>query len=511
MEAGHFIDGQSVCRGQTKTLYNPARHREAVGAVYLGGEAEVEAALASCQTAFPAWAGLGPGERAQRLQAARQTLAAALPELATLLVRENGKTLGQAERELRRCLETLDRVAGFAPWLADEETHRSQGRQLTIRREPLGIVVAISPWNHPVGLTIKRVAPALLAGNTVIVKPPAVCPLTVTRAIALLAATLPPGVLNLVNGPGGRGGGPPPPPPPTGGGGVTARPRPGLPTLPTGRGGGAGAQRAADPRVRMIALTGGTVTGKQVMADSAPSLKRLSLELGGNDPAIVLPDQSATPELARGLVKNAFNEAGQICFAIKRVYVHRSQHDALLEQLAGVLDEWLVGDGLDPRTSMGPVQNRDQWQLVVQLAEDAAARGAQLRPCGRPVPGTDWEGGYFCLPTLVSQVRADALVVAEEQFGPILPVLAYDSVEDAIAAANATPFGLRSSVWTSDQARGMAVAARIRAGVTSINEHAVLPREWNFIGLSDSGLGRDSIMAGLDEYVHAHAVVTNVQ
>ena len=477
MEAGHFIDGQSVCRGQTKTLYNPARHREAVGAVYLGGEAEVEAALASCQTAFPAWAGLGPGERAQRLQAARQTLAAALPELATLLVRENGKTLGQAERELRRCLETLDRVAGFAPWLADEETHRSQGRQLTIRREPLGIVVAISPWNHPVGLTIKRVAPALLAGNTVIVKPPAVCPLTVTRAIALLAATLPPGVLNLVNGPGGRGGG----------------------------------QRAADPRVRMIALTGGTVTGKQVMADSAPSLKRLSLELGGNDPAIVLPDQSATPELARGLVKNAFNEAGQICFAIKRVYVHRSQHDALLEQLAGVLDEWLVGDGLDPRTSMGPVQNRDQWQLVVQLAEDAAARGAQLRPCGRPVPGTDWEGGYFCLPTLVSQVRADALVVAEEQFGPILPVLAYDSVEDAIAAANATPFGLRSSVWTSDQARGMAVAARIRAGVTSINEHAVLPREWNFIGLSDSGLGRDSIMAGLDEYVHAHAVVTNVQ
>ena len=477
MEAGHFIDGQSVCRGQTKTLYNPARHREAVGAVYLGGEAEVEAALASCQTAFPAWAGLGPGERAQRLQAARQTLAAALPELATLLVRENGKTLGQAERELRRCLETLDRVAGFAPWLADEETHRSQGRQLTIRREPLGIVVAISPWNHPVGLTIKRVAPALLAGNTVIVKPPAVCPLTVTRAIALLAATLPPGVLNLVNGPGGRVGG----------------------------------QLAADPRVRMIALTGGTVTGKQVMADSAPSLKRLSLELGGNDPAIVLPDQSATPELARGLVKNAFNEAGQICFAIKRVYVHRSQHDALLEQLAGVLDEWLVGDGLDPRTSMGPVQNRDQWQLVVQLAEDAAARGAQLRPCGRPVPGTDWEGGYFCLPTLVSQVRADALVVAEEQFGPILPVLAYDSVEDAIAAANATPFGLRSSVWTSDQARGMAVAARIRAGVTSINEHAVLPREWNFIGLSDSGLGRDSIMAGLDEYVHAHAVVTNVQ
>ena len=480
MEAGHFIDGQSVCRGQTKTLYNPARHREAVGAVYLGGEAEVEAALASCQTAFPAWAGLGPGERAQRLQAARQTLAAALPELATLLVRENGKTLGQAERELRRCLETLDRVAGFAPWLADEETHRSQGRQLTIRREPLGIVVAISPWNHPVGLTIKRVAPALLAGNTVIVKPPAVCPLTVTRAIALLAATLPPGVLNLVNGPGGRGG-------------------------------GVGGPPAAPPRVRMIALTGGTVTGKQVMADSAPSLKRLSLELGGNDPAIVLPDQSATPELARGLVKNAFNEAGQICFAIKRVYVHRSQHDALLEQLAGVLDEWLVGDGLDPRTSMGPVQNRDQWQLVVQLAEDAAARGAQLRPCGRPVPGTDWEGGYFCLPTLVSQVRADALVVAEEQFGPILPVLAYDSVEDAIAAANATPFGLRSSVWTSDQARGMAVAARIRAGVTSINEHAVLPREWNFIGLSDSGLGRDSIMAGLDEYVHAHAVVTNVQ
>lgn len=477
MEAGHFIDGQSVCRGQTKTLYNPARHREAVGAVYLGGEAEVEAALASCQAAFPAWAGLGPGERAQRLQAARQTLAAALPELATLLVRENGKTLGQAERELRRCLETLDRVAGFAPWLADEETHRSQGRQLTIRREPLGIVVAISPWNHPVGLTIKRVAPALLAGNTVIVKPPAVCPLTVTRAIALLAATLPPGVLNLVNGPGGRVGG----------------------------------QLAADPRVRMIALTGGTVTGKQVMADSAPSLKRLSLELGGNDPAIVLPDQSATPELARGLVKNAFNEAGQICFAIKRVYVHRSQHDALLEQLAGVLDEWLVGDGLDPRTSMGPVQNRDQWQWVVQLAEDAAARGAQLRPCGRPVPGTDWEGGYFCLPTLVSQVRADALVVAEEQFGPILPVLAYDSVEEAIAAANATPFGLRSSVWTSDQARGMAVAARIRAGVTSINEHAVLPREWNFIGLSDSGLGRDSIIAGLDEYVHAHAVVTNVQ
>ncbi len=249
MEAGHFIDGQSVCRGQTKTLYNPARHREAVGAVYLGGEAEVEAALASCQTAFPAWAGLGPGERAQRLQAARQTLAAALPELATLLVRENGKTLGQAERELRRCLETLDRVAGFAPWLADEETHRSQGRQLTIRREPLGIVVAISPWNHPVGLTIKRVAPALLAGNTVIVKPPAVCPLTVTRAIALLAATLPPGVLNLVNGPGGRGGGGPAPPPPRRGAGPAppAPPPPPRGAHPGPRPGGAGGAAAPPP------------------------------------------------------------------------------------------------------------------------------------------------------------------------------------------------------------------------------------------------------------------------
>lgn len=473
-DVGHVISGLPVLRGEPQEVRNPARTREVVGIVWAGGRAEVEAAVAACQEAFPAWAALPASRRAQRLLSAADALARAASELAVLLVRENGKTRAQAERELARSVETLEKAAGFADWLSQPDVYRSQGKTLTILREPYGVVAAISPWNHPVGLTLKRVAPALMAGNTVVVKPPLVCPLAVTRAIEILARALPPGVLNLVNGSG------------------TA----------------VGKHLAAHPAVRVIALTGGTDTGKQVMAYAASSLKRLSLELGGNDPAIVLPDMSPTPELARAIVRNAFYEGGQVCFAIKRVYVPRSLYRDLVREIEAATAEYRVGDGMDSRTTMGPVQNRSQWEWIRELAEEAKQLGATVRSLGQAVEGTDWEEGYFHLPMVVSEVPSTARVVQEEQFGPILPVLPYDSVEEAIAMANETPFGLRSSVWTRDPERGRDVAARIRAGVTSINDHSFLPRECNFIGFNESGLGRESVRSGLEEYLFAHAVVT---
>lgn len=474
VDVGSIVGGAPVLRGEVVEVRNPARTREAVGTVRVADATDVEAAVAAARDAYPAWSALSPSQRAVHLLSAARSLAQAIPELSPLLVRENGKTRAQAERELARSVETLEKAAGFAGWLSQADVYRSQGRTLTILREPLGVIAVISPWNHPVGLTLKRVAPALMAGNTVVVKPPLNCPLAVTRAIELLARALPPGVLNLVNGPGGT----------------------------------VGKQLATHPAVKMIALTGGTDTGKQVMGYAAPTLKRLSLELGGNDPAIVLQDVTVTPELARSIVRNAFYEAGQVCFAIKRVYAPRSLYRDLVREIEAAVAEYRVGDGLDSRTTMGPLQNRKQWEWVQELAEEAKQLGATVRALGRPVEGTDWEGGYFHLPMVVSDVPSRARVVQEEQFGPILPVLPYDSLEEAIAMANETPYGLRSSVWTQDVEKGREVAARIRAGVTTINDHSFLPRECNFIGFNESGLGRESVRSGLEEYLFAHAVVT---
>jgi acyl-CoA reductase-like NAD-dependent aldehyde dehydrogenase len=324
-------------------------------------------------------------------------------------------------------------------------------------RRPMGVVAGITPWNFPVILASWKIAPALRAGNTIVVKPSPFTPLTTLRVGELLAEVLPPGVLNVVSG-----------------------------------GDELGAWMTEHPTPRKISFTGSVATGKRVAAAAAPDLKRVTLELGGNDPAIVLPDADVE-EVAAKLFWGAFANSGQVCSAIKRVYAPREVHDDLAEALAEQARTVRVGDGMDPETQLGPVNNRPQLERVRELVEDAVAGGARV-VAGGEQPG---DGGYFFSPTILAGLSDGARLVDEEQFGPALPVIGYDDIEDAVARANGTHFGLSGSVWSSDAERARAVADRLECGTVWINSHLALAPHQPFGGFKWSGIGVENGPWGL--------------
>ena len=437
---GLLIDGDVVAGGEgTYPVTNPARPAEVVLRAPSTTPAQLDLAVAAARRSQRAWAALEPDDRAARVVAAADAGVAAVErdDLARLLTREHGKT------HLEAIFDTTTlggMAAAFAPLVAEALAPRDiSGGATRIAWVPHGVVAAVLPFNWPVSVMGNKVLPALLAGNSVVVKAPPSCPGTVLLVAAAMAAMLPPGVLNVVNGPSAA----------------------------------LGAALVGHPGVDMVSFTGGVGTGQAVMAAAAATTRPVVLELGGNDAAIVAPDVTGDAALADRIFEAAFVTSGQVCMAIKRLYVHRDRLEETVDALAGRLATETVGDGLAEDVTMGPVHTADARDRVEALLSEAAAAGAVLVRPGRMRVQDEGSGGYFVSPALVVAPPGEAGIVCQEQFAPALPVIPYDDIDEAVDAANDTTFGLCASIWSNDGALAADIASRLSAGTVFLNAHGM--------------------------------------
>src|SRR5262245_59668915 len=451
-----LIGGRLVEGAGTLEVINPATGR-VLSTASRADKTQLERAVAAAKAAFPSWAATPLPVRAGLLARLANALDAEKGAFARLLTREQGKPFPQAQWEVEVSVAALRYYAALD--LPAEVLHEDAVRKVVRLRKPLGVVAAITSWNVPMILLASKVGPALLAGNTVVATPAPTTPLTTLRFGELCARDLPPGVVNVV---------------------VDQN--------------DLGAVLTAHPDVAKVAFTGSTATGRKVMAGAAGTLKRFTLELGGNDAAVVL-DDADPKEVAPKIYAAAMSIAGQVCVAIKRLYVHESLYDAVCDELGRLARETVVGNGLEPGTQMGPLQNRAQFERVKGFLEDARRNGTIIAGGLH-----DDREGYFVRPTIVRDIPDGARLVREEQFGPILPVLRYTDLDDAIARANDTEYGLGASVWSSDRERALRVAARIDAGTVWVNKHLDMQLNTPVGGAKQSGIGVELGPEALWEY-----------
>jgi acyl-CoA reductase-like NAD-dependent aldehyde dehydrogenase len=416
---------------------------------------QLDEAFAAAAAAYERWR-LDERERRRALREAAAAVRDAADEIGRLLTQEQGKPLVEAVGETQAMASTFEYYAELE--LPPEEVRPFPNAVVEVSRQPLGVVAAITPWNFPLSLASWKVAPALLAGNTVVTKPSPYTPLSTLKVGEVLRDMFPPGVLSVVTG------------------------RDEL-----------GALMTAHPIPRKITFTGSVAVGKKVALAAAPDLKRLTLELGGNDAAIVL-DDADVGGIADRLFWGAFSNNGQTCCAIKRLYVPRALHDDMVDALTERARTTQVGSGLDENTQLGPLANAPQRNRVENLVNDAVTRGATAISGGQQPGGN----GYWFAPTVVTGADEGTPLVDEEQFGPALPVIPYRDVEDAIAAANRTRFGLGGSVWGTDTDRLRAVAGRLQCGTSWINAHPMVTPGQPFGGVKWSGVGVEN---GTDGYM----------
>lgn len=462
-----LINGELVSSDAWLDVINPATE-QVFARCPAAGEVQLDAAISAAQSAFAAWSRLTYEERATDVRRYTAVLAEHQDELAELLVREQGKPIAQARAELKSCLKQADNTVGLqipVELLVDSDTHR-----IELHYRPLGVVGVITPWNAPAALALGSLSSAVYTGNTVVIKPSPYTPLTTLKMGELAREIFPPGVVNVLTG-----------------------------------GDELGRQLCEHPGVQKISFTGSVATGKRVLASSAATLKRVTLELGGNDPAIVLDD--ADPKaIAKKMFFACFVNSGQVCMAIKRIYAHEDVYDELCEVLAEEARNAPYGDGLDPKNKLGPLQNKMQFDKVVELFEVTKRSGARILVGGN-VPNRP---GYFLPPTYVTDIADDSRLVTEEQFGPIVPILKFSELEDAIRRANDTRFGLSGSVWTTDSERGKAVAKQLEVGTAWVNQHRAISAYVPFGGAKESGLGRQHSTLGLKSYMEPQVIsVTN--
>ena len=439
---------------------NPAHPSEVVGSVPESPPLDVAARVVLAHGAHVDWARAGIGERSAALLRALARLDGELDDLAVLLARESGKPRPDCRGELGFALAYARWVAGRATEvLQDREIDDDLGR-LVERRTPFGVVGAVTPWNAPVLLSMLKVAPALVAGNAIVVKPSPLSPLAVTRVLTLLAVGLPQGLVQVVHG-----------------------------------GPETGAALISHPLVRKVAFTGGEVTGRVIAHLAAERLVPAVLELGGNDPAVFLEDARLTEEAMDRLVMASFATSGQVCMAAKRLYVHRSRYDDFLEAYLAAADRVLVtGDPLEDGVTVGP--------LVTRAAADRVAgllREGTVHLLGN---SRDLAGGYYVEPALVTGLDDTARLVAEEQFGPVVPLLAFDDEDEVVDRANAGELGLGASVWSADEDRAFSLGRRLEAGFVFVNTHnrTGMSLRAPFGGVKGSGYGREYGDEGLREY-----------
>jgi steroid delta-isomerase-like uncharacterized protein len=454
-----LINGKLVKGAGTLDVINPATGRIFMTAPR-ADHAQLEQAVAAAKTAFKTWSAQPLQQRATLLIKLAEALEAEQDYFGRLLTQEQGKPLQQALWEIGYSIGAL---RYFATLDLPIEVLKEDATQKVIRqRKALGVVAAITPWNLPILLMIIKVAPALLAGNTIVVKPAPTTPLTTLKFGELCARILPAGVVNII---------------------VDQN--------------DLGAALTSHADVAKVAFTGSTATGKKVMISAAETLKRLTLELGGNDAAILLEDVDPK-EVAPKIFAAATFISGQACIGIKRLYVHDSIYDAVCDELGQLARETVIGDGLEPGTQMGPIQNKAQFDKVKGFLEDARQNG-KIIAGGRALE----REGYFIEPTIVRDISDNAQLVREEQFGPVLPVLRYSDLNEVILRVNDTEFGLGGSVWSSDPDRAFEVATRINSGTVWVNKHLDTGPDIPHAGAKQSGIGVEQGREGLKEFTQA--------
>ncbi|MHC6592026.1 aldehyde dehydrogenase family protein [Arthrobacter sp. C152] len=443
--------------GTGRTIFDPATG-EAVGEAPIHDLDYLENAIDVAVASQPAWAALGHDARSAALLKAADAVERSAEELAQLLSREQGKPLNgpNARFEVGACVAWLRATAGLP---LEPETIVDDGdTRAVLQYRPIGVVAAIGPWNWPMMIAVWQLAPALRMGNTVVVKPSGNTPLSVLALVKVLNEELPEGVLSAVS---------------------------------CGR--EVGARLTDHPAIGKIMFTGSTAGGRAIIKSSADTVKRLTLELGGNDAGIVLPD--ADPKaIAQDIFWGAFLNTGQTCAALKRLYVHDDIYDAVCEELTAVAKAMPMGNGLDENNVLGPLQNKTQYDVVANLVEAAKTSGARVLLGGNPDKD---QPGYFYPTTLVADIDNDNPLVAEEQFGPALPIIRYSTIDEAVEKANALDVGLGASVWSPDRKAAREVAARIEAGTVWINRHGAVDPRIPFGGAKQSGYGVEFGVEGL--------------
>ena len=456
-----IINGQKVMTSETVGVINPA-NGEHFAQVPLGSPQHVDDAVAAARAAFPAWSALGHGERKAKLHELAGALEANMPELMTLLTQETGKPMNGYSG-----IGSGMEVGGSMAWmqvtaeteLPVEVIQDDEVARVEVHHKPIGVVGSITPWNWPLMIAVWHYAPALLVGNTVVAKPSEYTPVATLRFAEIANEILPPGVLNVVVGDGE-----------------------------------VGAAIASHPDINKIVFTGSSSTGRSIMQAASGNLKRLTLELGGNDAGIVLPDVDPK-EIAPKLFGACFHNNGQTCQALKRLYVHEDIYDEVCAEMAAIANSVKNGDGLEEDTDLGPLQNEKQLNIVRELAADARAVGATFLTGGEAAGGP----GYFFPPTIVTDINDGARLVDEEQFGPIVPVLKYSDVEDAIRRANNNPAGLGGSIWSNDLEKAAELAGRLESGSVWVNAHADIQPNAPMGGMKQSGIGCEFGHWGLAE------------
>lgn len=473
----NFVAGQWLGEAAPFEVRDPGRRDTILAHVVPADAALVDQAVSAAAKAQKLWARVPVAERAAAVLAAADRIEAeadkALDGLVRDVVLETGMLPAEITLEFRgAAFAARDNVeaaqVALEPQVLEDETSI-----VRIERRPIGVVAAIVPWNAPIVLMIRKFAPALVAGCALVVKTPPTAPIGITKLLAGLAELFPAGVINVVHG-----------------------------------FGEAGAALSAHPLVRLVSFTGGGMAARAIMATAADTMKNVQFELGGNDAAIVLDDFDIEKQIPM-LMAGAFHRSGQFCFAIKRLYVPDEIYDRVFDAMAAWLDAQKIGHPLDPGTTFGPINNKGQFDFLQDLIARSRAAGAELIELGTPVDPARWESGNYMKPVLVRDAAPGLEAVTCEQFGPVLPVLRYHDLDAVVAQANGTEYGLGSSIWTSDEGRGKALARRLEAGMTFINKNAqsrLGRRHMPFGGIKQSGIGTENAEYGLHEFTEIHAI-----
>ncbi|NVK71914.1 MAG: aldehyde dehydrogenase family protein [Oceanospirillaceae bacterium] len=459
---GDWVEGNNA----PFSVKNPAT-LETVATCANADKSQLDEAVKAAQTAFKSWSVSSHEERKSSLHKIGDELEARASEIAALIVAEQGKPFALAMGEVQAGVAWLRYTASQdIPVKVAEETDT---KRIEIHHKPLGVVGSITPWNWPFMIAIWHIVPAVRAGNTVINKPSGLTPFSTITLVEIMNNHLPKGVVNIITGQSGIGSG------------ITSH-----------------------PQISKIVFTGSTETGQSVMRSAADNLKRLTLELGGNDAAIVLKGTDVE-KVAGEIFAAAFLNMGQTCGAIKRLYVHESVYEDMCAALVSTANEQVVGNGMDEGVNFGPVQNKDQLELVASFVDDARKRGATILTGGQPLEGA----GYFYPPTLVADISNEALLVKEEQFGPALPIIKFTDVNDVVEMANGVDVGLDGSVWGPDTAEATEVASRLECGTTFVNTHAKIQPNIPMGGCKMSGFGVEFGEEGLLEFTTLQVVHIN--
>lgn len=462
MDYRMLIGGKLVSAERMVEVLNPATE-EVFARVPHASPAQLDEAVASAAAAQRDWAGTSMAERRAKLEALAAAIGANAEDLARTITQEQGKPLPEAAGEVQWAQGYLAHTATLE--LPDRVIQDDADFRIETRHKPLGVVGAIIAWNFPLLLACWKIGPALMAGNAIVLKPAPTTPVAALKLGELCAAIFPPGLVNIITDANDLG-----------------------PRMTT------------HPGIAKIGFTGSSETGKRIMASAASTMKRVTLEMGGNDPAIVLPDVDVK-KTAEKIYGGAFMNAGQVCLAVKRAYVHDAIYDEFCEALAEIASAAVVDDGLKQGTTIGPIQNKAQYEKVKGFLADAKASGRVI------AGGTAREGrGYFIEPTIVRDVRDGQRIVDEEQFGPILPVIRFDDVDQVIARANASDYGLGGSVHSADVDRATQIAGRIDSGTIWVNQQLNIGPHIPMAGFKGSGLGVEQSVEGLAEYTQMQVV-----